>query len=67
MRQPRYRVRNFKFTAEKGRWTVHPIRQGDNLYLLAEKYGTSVLQIIQDNPTLDPRYLKVGQKVLVRK
>lgn len=66
MNSQKYRVRNFSFATRREKWVVHPLQRGDNLYRLAEKYGTSVLQIIRDNPTIDPRQLALGQVLLLR-
>ncbi|NLC53778.1 MAG: LysM peptidoglycan-binding domain-containing protein [Firmicutes bacterium] len=67
MKRHRYRVRNFNSATHKERWVVHPLRKGDTLYHLAELYGTSVLQVLHDNPRFDPRYPTPGQILLLRR
>lgn len=48
-----------------GRWVV--IKPGDTLWGLAQRYGTSVEAIDRANDDLDPRALRVGQKVWIPK
>ena len=65
MRLNKYRVRNFRFYSFKERWVVHTIQEGDTLYRLAEEYDISVLTIFQNNPTLDPRQLIIGEQMSI--
>lgn len=43
--------------------TTHTIRQGDTFTKLAERYQVSVTAILAANPDVDPRRLRVGQKI----
>jgi hypothetical protein len=42
---------------------VHTVQQGENLYRIARKYGTSVQAIQQANGIADPATITVGQKL----
>lgn len=44
----------------------YTIRRGDTLSEIAEKYGVSVSSIQRLNTNLDPRRLRVGQKIRIR-
>lgn len=44
---------------------MHIIQQGDTLYNLAIQYGTTVQKLIDTNLALDPRSLRVGQKIYI--
>jgi LysM repeat protein len=65
LRLNKYRVRNFRFSPSKGSLIIHTIQEGDTLYRLAEEYSTSVLTIFQNNPTLDPRQLIIGEQMII--
>lgn len=41
------------------------IKSGDTLSALSRHYGVSVDTIVQANPGIKPRFLKLGQRVLV--
>jgi len=45
--------------------TTHRVRQGDNLWLIAQRYGTTVERIKLDNG-LRGNLLRVGQKLVIR-
>lgn len=45
--------------------TVHIVQRGENLYRIAQQYGTSVNAIATANGILDPRFLEVGQRLLI--
>ncbi|MDR1929987.1 MAG: LysM peptidoglycan-binding domain-containing protein [Treponema sp.] len=47
------------------RYYFHTIRRGDTLSELARHYGISVNQIAGSNPGLQPRYLKIGQRLMI--
>ena len=44
----------------------HKIRPGDLLGRVAKKYGTTVDSILQLNPGLDAKHVKLGQRVRVK-
>lgn len=44
---------------------LYTIRPGDTLYNLANKYGTTVQEIINTNLALDPYNLRVGQQIYI--
>lgn len=46
-------------------YTVHTIAQGDTLFRIARRYGTTVNAIMTANPGIDPMSLKVGQRITV--
>jgi LysM repeat protein len=46
--------------------TTHRVRQGDNLWLIAQRYGTTVERIKSDNG-LRGNLLRVGQKLVIRR
>ncbi len=51
-------------SAASGGATTHRVRQGDNLWLIAQRYGTTVERIKRDNG-LRGNLLKVGQKLVI--
>lgn len=51
-------------TAPKPAATVYRVRQGDNLYKIAKKYGTTVDKILKANNLADTN-LKVGQRLKI--
>lgn len=44
---------------------LYTIRPGDTLYNLAIEYNTTVQDIMNLNPSLDPYYLRIGQRILI--
>jgi membrane-bound lytic murein transglycosylase D len=46
--------------------TTHRVRQGDNLWVIAQRYGTTVDRIKRDNG-LRGNLLKVGQRLVIRR
>ncbi len=46
-------------------YAVYTIRQGDTLYAIAGKFGTSVSRILTANPGLDPLSLQVARRIIV--
>lgn len=46
-------------------YDTYRIRPGDTLYLIARRYGTTVLSIITANPSINTNNLKVGQEIIV--
>lgn len=45
---------------------THTVRKGDTLWALAPKYGTTWQQLQKLNGNIDPKKLKVGQKLRVK-
>lgn len=45
--------------------TSYTIRSGDTLYLLANRYNTSVDAIMRVNPGIDPYNLRIGQVICI--
>lgn len=43
--------------------TVYTIQPGDTLYRLSKGFGTTVNDILQANPGIDPNNLQVGQRI----
>lgn len=44
---------------------LYVIQQNDTLYGLATQHGTSVDAILAANPGLDPRFLAIGQEIII--
>ena len=44
----------------------HIVQAGENLYRIALRYGTPLQSILDANPGIDPRSLRIGQKVTVK-
>ncbi len=45
--------------------TIHVVQRDENLYRIALRYGTTVDAIAEANGISDPRYLAVGQRLLI--
>lgn len=41
------------------------IQPGDTLYKIAQTYNVSIASILESNPSVDPRYLRVGQRICI--
>jgi murein DD-endopeptidase MepM/ murein hydrolase activator NlpD len=52
-------------TTPPGGTTVHVVQPGDNLFRIAVQYGTTVEAIAAANGISDPRYITVGQRLLI--
>ena len=48
-----------------GMTIMHTVQEGENLYRIARKYGTSVQAIQQANGITDPAMITVGQKLII--
>ena len=46
-------------------YTLHTIRQGDTLYEIAQKYGSTVALIENANPNLSAENLRIGTRIIV--
>ena len=47
------------------RASAYSVRSGDTLATIAERFGTTVHRLLQLNPGIDPRALRVGQPLRV--
>jgi len=45
--------------------TAYAVRSGDTLGSIAERFGTTIDRLMELNPGIDPRALRVGQAVRV--
>lgn len=52
--------------AAKNSWTFHTITEGDTLWAISRKYGTSVDAIGALNPGTNPNRLQVGKTIRVK-
>lgn len=44
---------------------VHVIRSGDTLSKIAKEYGVTLSELQRANPTVNPRSLQIGQKIVI--
>lgn len=49
----------------EGEIRYHVIQPGDTLYKIAQKYGTTVQELMRLNPGINPNDLRVGQRIMV--
>ncbi len=49
----------------QGSTTIHVVQRGETLFQIAMRYGTTVDAIAQANGIDDPRYITVGQRLLI--
>jgi hypothetical protein len=54
-----------KVAPSTGMTIIHTIQQGENLYRIARKYGTSVQAIAQANGITDVTLIEAGQKLVI--
>lgn len=52
-------------SSPKGGTTIHVVQRGENLFRIAMQYGTTVEEIAAANNIDDPRYISVGQRLLI--
>jgi LysM repeat protein len=45
--------------------TIHVVQRGETLFRIAMQYGTTVEAIADANGISDPRYITVGQRLLI--
>lgn len=45
---------------------IHIVQKGDTLWSIAQKYGTTVANLIALNPGIEPDRLQIGQKIRIR-
>lgn len=43
----------------------YEIKNGDTIALIAQRYGTTISRIMADNPSADPRQLRIGDKIRI--
>ena len=48
--------------AEKG---IHRIEEGDTFSKIAREYGVSLSELLDANPTVNPRALQIGQRIVI--
>ncbi len=48
-----------------GNSTIHVVQRGENLFRIAQQYGTTVEAIAQANGISDTRFIEVGQRLLI--
>ncbi len=53
--------------SERRRFDEHAVASGETLYSISRKYEISIDIIVEDNPSVDPVALSVGQNLLIRK
>jgi LysM repeat protein len=41
------------------------IQQGDTLYQIARKFNVTISSILEANPSVDPNYLRVAQRICI--
>lgn len=65
LRPPPARVAPQRHQVRSTRASAYSVRSGDTLGAIAERFGTTVDQLLALNPGIDPRTLRVGQTVRV--
>lgn len=60
------RVEREQPRTRSARATAYSVRRGDTLGTIAERFGTTVDELIVLNPGIDPHALRVGQPVRVK-
>ncbi len=53
--------------ANRLKFKSHKIATGETLYSIARKYEISIDVILEDNPSIDPTSLSIGQEIFIRK
>ncbi len=56
-----------KTGGERKAFDTHTIAKGETLYSISKKYKISINTIIEDNGSLDPTNLKIGERVNIRR
>ena len=62
---PAPRVQPKHARTRSARASAYSVRSGDTLGTIAERFGTTVDELLVLNPGVDPRALRVGQSVRV--
>lgn len=58
-------LNGFKKTANKPEAAVHTVRSGENLTVIAQRYGTTVESIVKKNSIKEPDLIYPGQKLKI--
>lgn len=62
---PAPRVEPERARTRSARASAYSVRSGDTLGTIAERFGTTVDELLVLNPGVDPRALRVGQSIRV--
>lgn len=62
---PAPRVEPDRARTRSARASAYSVRSGDTLGTIAERFGTTVDELLVLNPGVDPRALRVGQSIRV--
>jgi LysM domain len=62
---PATRVAPKRARTQGGRASAYSVRSGDTLGTIAERFGTTVDELLVLNPGVDPHALRVGQSIRV--
>ena len=62
---PAPKVASQRARTRSARVSAYSVRSGDTLGTIAERFGTTVDQLLVLNPGIDPRALRVGQSIRV--
>lgn len=62
---PAPRVSSERQRTRSNRGSAYSVRSGDTLGTIADRFGTTVEQLLVLNPGIDPRALRVGQSLRV--
>lgn len=54
-----------QFTPEPGGERIHIVRPGENLFRIALRYNTTINAIARANGIVNPRYIYVGQRLII--
>ncbi|MFI3291979.1 MAG: LysM peptidoglycan-binding domain-containing protein [Rikenellaceae bacterium] len=60
-------VKNTVDRKERRNFNTHKVQKGETLYSISRKHALSVAIIVEDNPSIDPLALSVGQELRIRK
>ncbi len=60
-------VKNLSDKKTQRVFDIHSVTKGETIYSISRKYEISVDMILEDNPTVDPAGLAIGQNINVRK
>ena len=51
----------------KKQYKSHVVKKGDTFYSVARHYGISVATLMEDNASIDPAHLSIGQTIYIRR
>lgn len=46
---------------------THTVKQGETLYGISRRYEIPIQTVVEDNPSVDPAHLRLGEELLIRK